>query len=278
MAEPLDNLPDESQLQAPKALRDDLAALSGPATPVPPAVDAAILASARDHLAQSQPRAAVPHLKTLRWAGIAAAAAAAIFLVVIHLGRESEAPARVAARPAAPKAASSTAVVAKAVSVDRSDINGDGRVDILDAFLLAKRVEAREAFDTAWDITGDGLVDRRDVAALAAAAVRLRPAPARDKGAFLSPNGACYDSPGQRPGKQAPPTIQPCRGVLPRDGADRAAAGPSTPFQGCVVLGDPVPRALPWAIVARSFGASEVAAEPRRTHTDLTRLDGGTVQ
>jgi len=276
MAEPLDHTPDESQLQAPKALRGDLAALFGAEASVPPAVDAAVLASARRHLApRGRARTAI------RWAGVAAAAAAAILLVVIHLGPAREAPARVAAKPAA----------AKAVTPDRSDINGDGRVDILDAFLLAKRLDTRRALDAAWDITGDGLVDRRDVDALAAAVVRLRPPPPRDKGAFLSPggahkkvgllspDGAYYDSPGQRPGNHGTPPVQPCKGVLPRNGGGaHAAAGPSTPLQGCIVLGPRLPRALPWAIIARSFGASEMVTESQRSRPNLARLDGGTVQ
>ncbi|MBM4040885.1 MAG: hypothetical protein FJ290_20490 [Planctomycetes bacterium] len=169
MAATFDNILDESQLQAPKALRGELGAFFRAAPPVPAALDAAILASARHHLtARRRTRAAI------RWAGLAAAAAAAaIFLILIHLGPESETPARVAAKPAAAKPTSTAPVVAKAASADRADTNGDGKVDILDAFLLAKRLEARRALNAAWDITGDGLIDRRDVDAIAAAAVRL---------------------------------------------------------------------------------------------------------
>ena len=161
MAEAFDNLPDESQLQAPKALRDDLAALYGGAVPVPPAVDAAVVATGRRIQAiRRRTRSA------LRWAGVAAAAAAAIFLLAIHLG-----PAR---EPAAPAPQRPAPAVAEALPVfNKADINRDGRVDILDAFLLAKRLVAGRKPKPEWDFDGDGLVDRRDVDALAAAAVRL---------------------------------------------------------------------------------------------------------
>jgi hypothetical protein len=53
------------------------------------------------------------------------------------------------------------------------DIDGDGRVDILDAFTLARVVETQRADNSAWDFDHDGRVDRGDVNAIAAAAVAL---------------------------------------------------------------------------------------------------------
>ncbi len=151
VAEPFDNTPDESQVQAPRALRHDLAALFGADASVPPAVDEAVLASARHHLTvRRRARAAI------RWAGAAAAAAAAIFLIAIHLG-----PAREARK------------TTSEVIFSKADLNHDGRVDILDAFLLAKRLESGRKPLPEWDFDGDGLVDRRDVDAIAHAAVRL---------------------------------------------------------------------------------------------------------
>lgn len=55
----------------------------------------------------------------------------------------------------------------------RGDVNGDGRVDILDAFVLAKAVEAGAAAGE-WDLSGDGRVDRADVERVARAAVAVR--------------------------------------------------------------------------------------------------------
>jgi hypothetical protein len=48
-------------------------------------------------------------------------------------------------------------------------------VDILDAFRLARHIESRAPARTDWDVNGDGRIDREDVDAIAAAAVRLSP-------------------------------------------------------------------------------------------------------
>lgn len=52
------------------------------------------------------------------------------------------------------------------------DLNGDGRVDMLDALMLARAVDDARA-RREWDFTGDGSVDRADVDRLALGAVRL---------------------------------------------------------------------------------------------------------
>ena len=56
---------------------------------------------------------------------------------------------------------------------DSRDLNQDGRVDILDAMLLAKRLEQGGTPARTPDLTGDGIVDRADVDAIALAAVAL---------------------------------------------------------------------------------------------------------
>lgn len=52
----------------------------------------------------------------------------------------------------------------------RADLNGDGAVDIMDAFALARRIEAGQGGP---DLNGDGLVDQADVEVIAARAVNL---------------------------------------------------------------------------------------------------------
>lgn len=54
----------------------------------------------------------------------------------------------------------------------REDLNNDGRVDMLDAFVLA-RANADGTSKAEWDFSGDGRVDRADVDALALSAVGL---------------------------------------------------------------------------------------------------------
>jgi hypothetical protein len=53
------------------------------------------------------------------------------------------------------------------------DLNADGRVDILDAFLLARALDRDKPLLPEWDVNGDGVIDHRDADAIAAAAVRL---------------------------------------------------------------------------------------------------------
>ena len=55
----------------------------------------------------------------------------------------------------------------------REDINDDGRIDILDAFALARQLKSDGKLNPALDVNGDGVVDERDVTALAARAVKL---------------------------------------------------------------------------------------------------------
>jgi hypothetical protein len=46
-------------------------------------------------------------------------------------------------------------------------------VDILDAFTMARVVDAGEAAPAEWDLTGDGRVNRADVSAVTAIVVSL---------------------------------------------------------------------------------------------------------
>jgi hypothetical protein len=62
---------------------------------------------------------------------------------------------------------------ALAIAQEQADIDRNGKVDILDAFTLARHLEADRPTDAMWDFNGDGLIDRRDVDMVALAAVRL---------------------------------------------------------------------------------------------------------
>ena len=59
------------------------------------------------------------------------------------------------------------------VATGPGDINGDGRIDMLDAYLLARHIKDGDQLDPRWDMNGDGVVDQRDVDAIAAIAVSL---------------------------------------------------------------------------------------------------------
>jgi hypothetical protein len=121
---------------------------------VPPTVDEAILRAAERHLRKPE-RANFNWIQLCRWLTAAAAACLLLGLLVVQLMR----PAGDGSRQAA---------------FARQDFNHDGRVDILDAFALARHLKGGIG-GAGLDVNGDGVVDERDVAALAAQAVKLTP-------------------------------------------------------------------------------------------------------
>lgn len=56
----------------------------------------------------------------------------------------------------------------------KQDLDRSGRVDILDAFYLARQIEKQLELQNQWDVTGDGNVNQKDVDAIASTAVRVR--------------------------------------------------------------------------------------------------------
>jgi len=131
---------DEAELLAPQRLTDDLSALYRVDLAVPTEIDDAVRAMSRRHFAA---RTRVRYVG--RW--LAAAAVAAVVLVVFWA-------ATMRGRP-------------------REDIDGSGRVDILDAFALARAIDQKTPTKRQWDVNADGAVNRADVDAIALAAVRL---------------------------------------------------------------------------------------------------------
>ena len=53
------------------------------------------------------------------------------------------------------------------------DIDGNGRVNILDALALARNIESNQTTGRPWDFNGDGEINRKDVDTVARSAVRL---------------------------------------------------------------------------------------------------------
>ena len=135
--------------QAPPLLLAELHRAYGATPAVAPSIDQAILREARAGFGRRG------RFRTVaRWTGAAAAVAAAVVVIVLNFRQD---------RPAA-----GTTV---AGDVDRS-----GRIDIVDALVLARQVEAGPPRGTveANDVTGDGVLDRRDVDHVANLAVKLR--------------------------------------------------------------------------------------------------------
>lgn len=139
---------DSSDAGLPETLRRELLRAYGDPPRVPPSLDDAILGAARREFGRRRRLRLVA-----RWISVGAAAAAAIALMLWLPGT-----------PSHRKAGSGTMVQAPVPT---------GQVTILDAFSLARAIEAGTAVRPEWDANRDGVVDRRDVDTLAAAAVRL---------------------------------------------------------------------------------------------------------
>jgi len=58
-------------------------------------------------------------------------------------------------------------------AIAREDVDRNGKVDILDAFALARKLQQGRTAGTALDLNGDGVVDQRDIDWVAARAVKL---------------------------------------------------------------------------------------------------------
>lgn len=143
MQTPDPNLNDE--LSAPPQLVAGLKRVSqGPELFVPRTVDEAVLRASRRHL----DRRAGIRWSWRRWlVGLSAATAV---IVVALLSWERPGPAAWA----------------------REDVNRDGRVDIVDALVLARSAGSGAP---GLDLNGDGNVDEQDAALVAAKAVQLHP-------------------------------------------------------------------------------------------------------
>ncbi|MCP3906226.1 MAG: hypothetical protein GY715_21595 [Planctomycetes bacterium] len=138
---------------APVDLGDALRRLYEPETTVPADVDRSLRAAFDEHFA------AQPVVTTIRWWTRPAAIAA---IVLVGLAVWAVVP------RTAPHARIPTAIV------DRADVDRSGKVDILDAFDLARGLQAGLALDPALhDVNTDGVVDARDVDVIACRAVSI---------------------------------------------------------------------------------------------------------
>jgi len=148
----------ESEPTLPQGLIDDLAQLYGPGPAVPEELDQAIVALSRQRLA-SRRRAWI----VLRRVAVTAVSAAAMVALVIGTWRLQE-----------PRRGVSQSPTVARQPAGRGDLDRSGRVDILDAFSLARHLESRERVSPEWDVNRDGVVDQRDVDAVAMSAVSLK--------------------------------------------------------------------------------------------------------
>jgi len=159
----------EPDVVAPQGLAEDIVALYEADVAVPPEVDEAVVAMARQRFAARERFAererparravVIPFRPAYRWATAGVLAAAAVLALVVlpeWLGRSA-----------------GRARIETAQETVREDVDGSGEVDILDAFMVAREIESDAAPRPEWDMNGDGAVDGADVDEIALAAVSL---------------------------------------------------------------------------------------------------------
>ena len=145
---------EEHEPKPSEKLGADVSSLFRAEVHVPREVDRAVIEMARRRFAGRR-----RSILVLRWASVSAAAAAVLLAVSVMLQQER------ALTPHAPTTPPEAAV--------REDVDGNGRVDILDAFALARHIEASGERRQHWDVNGDGDVNQVDVDTVAMAAVSL---------------------------------------------------------------------------------------------------------
>jgi hypothetical protein len=149
----------DPDLQVSAKLSTDLRALCEPKRPSSPEVDRAISDRIHRHFVGEKPLQI--HRRRSRWSTLGkVAATAAVILIAFSLDLTKQ-PEPTTNRNPVP------------ANAQAADIDLNGRVDILDAFTLARQIENTSHTETNWDMNGDGRVDHSDVDIVALAAVRL---------------------------------------------------------------------------------------------------------
>jgi len=152
---PQHNDESEDGLTPPTTLVEALKGLPVHRPFIAPTVDEATLRAAQRHL-HAPERQAHSWWRLVSWA-----TATAVICVLAIVGYQRT-------RPPLPSNWAGVSVPAQ------EDLNRDGRVDILDAFALARGLKAGGAAPfKGVDINGDGVVDEKDAVAIAAHAVQL---------------------------------------------------------------------------------------------------------
>ena len=250
--------PEEEGLQAPEKLVEALNHLQKERIFVPPPLDRAVLRGAREHLRRLE-RPQSGWKPRLSWAAMAACLALGAWL-----GQRFMNP-------------------PPGGSFDRADINSDGRVDILDAFVLAGKIRTGGTLDPRWDINGDGRVDRADVNAIAARAVSLAQAgPEQKRSAALSPYRESDAMFGCFVVRAFPePQVPRGFGLRQSSGAFRSGLGlqkrqRTAAVQDAIATAHPLPRFM---VPMRDFEITEALYEPAHPLTpSLSPSEGEGVQ
>ena len=147
MAEP-EQQDEDTNLQAPPKLLQALRESQKYQIFVPPSVDKAVLSRAHSRLALISRRRT--QWQMAKWSALAAS-----LILAVWVARTSLSPSNSNSRLA------------------HEDVNHDGRVDILDAFQLARQIKLGQSVPTEFDLNHDGKVDAADIELIARQAVKL---------------------------------------------------------------------------------------------------------
>ena len=162
----------DEELEAPPKLVAALKQLPRESVFVPPTLDEALMKSARQHLGPAENKRPT-WLRLMPWTVATAGLAAAVLLVFPHatqflgFGQATKVARRGLESP------SRSRIQPQGLAYSREDLNRDGIVDILDAFMLARKLQGASSVDPNLDVNGDGVVDHRDIETIAAHAVSL---------------------------------------------------------------------------------------------------------
>jgi hypothetical protein len=169
----------DEELEAPAKLVSALRQLPRDPVFVPPTLDEVLMKAAYQHLGRPEKRR-VSWFRLIPWTVATAGLAVAVLLAYPHakeflgtggstLGRSTKA----AQRGSETTGESAFQPHSDGPAYAREDVNRDGKVDILDAFMLAKKLQGAAFSDPNLDLNDDGVIDHRDVETIAAHAVSL---------------------------------------------------------------------------------------------------------
>ena len=156
---------DEIGQELPNAVEAALRVRFGPVPEVPFSIDQSILADARRHFEQHGPAALRPtkrrSVSVWQWTAIGSTVAAACVLFFALMPRQPNQAVNIVATSDTPASGEELT----------SDVDKNGRVDILDAFAMAR--EMRDGLSGFRDINHDGRFDQLDIDMVAREAVKL---------------------------------------------------------------------------------------------------------
>jgi hypothetical protein len=138
---------DDAEPKLDPRLREQLSGLFPRPGAIAPEIDAKILRDAKAAYALRRTRR-----QMARWLGAISTLAAAAVIALVVLVHRPPRPHQIA---------------------QLGDFNHDGRVDILDAYGLAKAIAGGAKLDPAWDFNHDGAIDQKDFDWIAATAVNV---------------------------------------------------------------------------------------------------------